>query len=273
MAQATGAPRTRTIEALQRRYGKTQRNDRWWLEPALVGVGLVAFIVYTSVSAFLGDYWPFEAGEHAGGFTYVSPFFEPLIRIDGFPKWFSPAIWILWAPLTLRLSCYYYRRAYYRSYFMSPPACAVAEPASKYTGERDFPLILQNLHRYAMYVAIFFPFFLFWGAFKSFWLGGDIGGEFGVGLGSLVLTVNAFLLTMFTIGCHSLRHWVAGGLNQFSKTPFRRLRFRLWEVFTLANEHHKLWAWTSLIFVGVADLYVHLVANGVITDPNTWSAF
>ena len=69
----------------------------------------------------------------------------------------------------------------------------------------------------------------------------------------------------------SLRHWVAGGLNRFSATPTRRLRRKAWEVFTVANEHHRRWAWTSLIFVGLTDLYVHLVANGTVTDPNTWS--
>jgi hypothetical protein len=274
MAQVAGTTkRTRSMEAIQRRYGKTHRQDRWWLEPVIVAAGLGAFVAYTTFSAFAGDYWPFEAGVFDGHATYLSPYFEPLIRIDGLPKWFTPAIWILWAPLTFRMSCYYYRRSYYRAFFFSPPGCAVAEPAKNYTGERDFPLILQNLHRYAMYVAIIFPLFLFWGAFKGFWLGGHIGENFGIGLGSIILTVNAFLLTMYTIGCHSLRHWVAGGLNQFSHTPFRRLRRRLWEIFTLANEHHRFWAWTSMIFVGLTDLYVHLVANGVVTDLNTWSQF
>lgn len=273
MAQVAGPTRTRSSEALARRYGKTHRVDRWWLEPLLVGGGLLIFVIYTSFSAFAGDYWPFEAGVVDGHATYLSPYFEPLIRVPGMPEWFSPAIWILWAPLSFRVSCYYYRRSYYRSYFLSPPACAVAEPASKYTGERDFPLVLQNLHRYAMYVAILFPPMLFYGAFKSFWLGGDVGGELGIGLGSIILTVNAFMLTMYTIGCHSFRHFVAGGLNHFSRTPFRRLRHQLWELFTIANERHRFWAWVSMIGVGLADLYVHLVANGNITDPNTWSAF
>src|SRR5687768_4108161 len=122
MAQVAGPTRTRSSEALQRRYGKTQRLDRWWLEPALVGGGLIIFIIYTSISAFSGDYWvPFEAGVVDGHATYLSPFFEPLIRVPGMPAWFSPAIWILWAPLAFRTTCYYYRRSYYRSYFLSPP--------------------------------------------------------------------------------------------------------------------------------------------------------
>ncbi|MCC6238394.1 MAG: succinate dehydrogenase [Dehalococcoidia bacterium] len=276
MAQAAGTTRrVRNMEAIQRRYGQTHRQDNWQQEPLLIILGLGAFAVYTTISALLGDYWPFEAGidPATGHATYLSPYFEPLFRFEGLPKWFSPAIWILWAPLSFRTTCYYYRRSYYRAFFRSPPGCAVAEPAQTYTGETNFPLVLQNLHRYAMYVAIVFPIFLFYGAFKSFWFGGHIGGEFGIGVGSIILTINAVLLTLYTIGCHSFRHFVAGGLNQFTASPFRMVRRRLWEIFTIANENHRRWAWISMIFVGVADLYVHLVAGGIITDLNTWSQF
>ena len=38
------------------------------------------------------------------------------------------------------------------------------------------------------------------------------------------------------------------------------------------NENHKKWAWLSLFSVAIADLYIRLVANGIITDPNTWGA-
>ena len=66
----------------------------------------------------------------------------------------SPALIILIFPLGFRLTCYYYRKAYYRAFWLSPPACAVAEPHAKYTGETRFPLILQNVHRYFWYVAV-----------------------------------------------------------------------------------------------------------------------
>jgi hypothetical protein len=56
----------------------------------------------------------------------------------------SPALIILIFPLGFRMTCYYYRKAYYRSFWMSPPACAVAEPHKTYTGETRAPLILQN---------------------------------------------------------------------------------------------------------------------------------
>lgn len=262
MAQASGT--ARDAAAIRRRYGRTLRIDRWWVEPWLVGIGLLAFIIYATVSGFSGDqFWDFEAG------PYLSPFFEPLIRIDALPDWFSPAIWILWAPLTFRISCYYYRGAYYRAYFLSPPACAVNEPAKGYSGESRFPLVAQNLHRYAMYIALAFPPLLFIGAAQAF----RFEGEWGIGLGSVILFANAFLLTMYTIGCHSLRHLVAGGLNRFSHRRVRRLRHHLWVLFTKANEHHRLWAWSSLIVVGLTDGYIRLVATGTITDLNTWSGF
>jgi hypothetical protein len=260
MAQATAEPR----ESLSRRYGLTQRIDRWWVEPALVGSGLLAFVIYSGISAMAGEAWAFETEHH----LYLSPFFEPLITPGWLPDWFSPALLILWAPLGFRTTCYYYRRAYYRSYFLSPPACAVREPASTYRGEGVFPLVLQNVHRYFMYVAVIFVPILWVGAIKSYHLPGE---GIGVGVGSIVLTLNAFLLMMFTFGCHALRHWVAGGLNQFSKSAPTRVRRRLWGFVTMANERHRFWAWTSLIFVGVTDLYIRLVASGAITDLNTWS--
>src|SRR5437868_3001485 len=110
MAQATALPR-------ERRYGFTQRVDRWWVEPVLVASTLGAFIIYSTISALLGDRWPFEVG------PYLSPLYEPLIRPSWLPSFVSPALLILVVPLSFRATCYYYRRAYYRSFFMSPPAC------------------------------------------------------------------------------------------------------------------------------------------------------
>lgn len=249
-------------DALERRYGSTQRTDRWWVEPLLTGSGLALFVVYSTISVLIAPAWSFQTTpEH-----YLSPFFEPLITPGWMPSWLSPGLFVLWVPIGFRSTCYYYRRAYYRAYFLSPPACAVREPASRYSGESGFPLVLQNAHRWFMYVALLFIPLLWIAAIRSYWFEGQL----GIGLGCVILTVNAFLLMMYTIGCHSLRHWVAGGLNSFSRTPLRRLRRRAWELFTVANEHHRLWAWTSLIFVGLTDLYIRLVASGAITDPSTW---
>ena len=31
-----------------------------------------------------------------------------------------------------------------------------------------------------------------------------------------------------------------------------------------------LWAWVSMIWVALTDLYIMLVSKGIITDYNTW---
>lgn len=56
--------------------------------------------------------------------------------------------------LGFRLTCYYYRKAYYRSVWQSPTSCAVPEPRAHYTGETRLPLIVQNTHRYFFYIAV-----------------------------------------------------------------------------------------------------------------------
>ena len=50
----------------------------------------------------------------------------------------------------------YYRGAYYKAFWADPPACSVGEPRKTYLGERYFPLILQNVHRYFMLSAVIF---------------------------------------------------------------------------------------------------------------------
>jgi hypothetical protein len=70
------------------------------------------------------------------------------------PAFVSPAMLILWAPAGFRLTCYYYRGAYYKAFWADPPGCAVREPRNSYLGESAFPLILQNIHRYFLYVAL-----------------------------------------------------------------------------------------------------------------------
>ena len=89
----------------------------------------------------------------------------------------------------------------------------------------------------------------------------------------VILVVNAYLLMMYTFSCHSLRHWVGGGLNCFSCSAVTRARKRVWDYVSLWNVNHRLFAWSSLIWIVFTDVYIRLVANGHITDPNTWSGF
>jgi hypothetical protein len=169
---------------------------------------------------------------------------------------------ILGGPLSFRATCYYYRKAYYRAFFADPPACSVGEPKRSYSGETRFPFILQNLHRYALYLAIIFLAFLWKDAYDAFWWDG----KFGMGVGTLVLLVNIILLTTYTLSCHSLRHLAGGKLDCFSCTAFGKRRHSAWSFLTTLNERHMLFAWMSLISVGFADFYIRMVASGAIHD-------
>src|SRR5262249_15037142 len=161
---------------------------------------------------------------------YLSPFFAPLLYDPisphawfqqdwkanlGLPGWFpfSAGLLILAFPGLFRLTCYYYRKAYYRSFWADPPACAVGEPRKTYWGENRLPLILQNSHRYFMYIVLVFLVLLTWDALLAFWWptnrAGELlpsGGQFGIGLGTLIMVINVACLAAFTFGCNSVRH-------------------------------------------------------------------
>jgi hypothetical protein len=236
------------------RFGATLRRDAWWVEILPVAVVLGAFVVYGTARAFEGKYY--EWG------PYLSPLYSPLI--DPEHRWWplSPALLILIFPLGFRVTCYYYRKAYYRAFFLDPPACAVGESRRGYRGETAFPFVLQNLHRLFLYPAILLLVFLWYDAVVSF----RFEDGFGVGVGSIVLTVNVALLTLYTFSCHSLRHLVGGGTDYFSCSSAGRVKHRFWQWTTILNDRHMLFAWLSLVAVSLADLYVREVARGTLRD-------
>ena len=82
-----------------------------------------------------------------------------------------------------------------------------------------------------------------------------------------ILGFNALLLSGYSFSCHSLRHLVGGRIDCFSCTRRTQVRHGLWQRLTSLNRHHMAWAWASLITVTLADVYVRLLALGVITDP------
>src|SRR5258708_16785263 len=154
-----------TSTSAPRKFGQTMRPDVWWTQPLIVFIGLGAFVVYSTWAAFQGNHYFFG--------PYLSPFYSPEIFGDSphswfgskpawWPGWllFSPALLILWAPGGFRLTCYYYRGAYYKAFWADPPGCAVGEPRTTYWGERHLPLILPNTHRPFLYPAPLFPAFL-----------------------------------------------------------------------------------------------------------------
>src|SRR5215471_2631467 len=205
-------------------FGSTMRPGAWWLQPLLVFLGLSAFVVYSTWAAFQGNHYRFG--------PYLSPFYSPElfgdpvqswfgVRPGWIPAWVTAAMLILWAPGGFRLTCYYYRGAYYKAFWADPPSCAVGEPRKTYLGERSFPLILQNVHRYFLYIALIFLVFLAHDVWKAMWFLNPATGQasFGIGLGTLILAVNVVMLAGYTFGCHSLRHLVGGFLDQPSKAP------------------------------------------------------
>jgi hypothetical protein len=257
-------------ESKPRPFGQTMRTDTWWTQPLLVFLGLSTFIVYST--------WAALQGRHYSAGPYLSPFYSPEIfgssphswfgpQPNWWPGWlpFSPALLILWAPGGFRFTCYYYRGAYYKAFWADPPSCTVSEPRSRYLGENSFPLIMQNVHRYFLYVALAFIVILASDVWKALWFTDAATGKvsFGIGVGTIVLAINVVLLGGYTCGCHSLRHLVGGALDQLSKSPARHCTY---QCVGCLNRRHMLWAWMSLFWVGFTDLYVRLCSMGIWTD-------
>lgn len=247
------------------RLGATLRRDRWWAAPLGVALGL----------AFFGGYatWAVLQGDNYYAAPYLSPFYSPCLA-ESCPaevqlltlSWWrlSPAILVMVSVLGFRTTCYYYRKAYYRAYFLDPPACAVEEHrAHRYRGETAFPFVLQNFHRYFLYLSLPILAVLWYDTAHAYFFPDG----FGIGLGSVILSVNVVLLTGYLLGCHSLRHLVGGRVDCFSCARFGELRHKAWRGASIFNRHHMVWAWASLAFVCLSDLYVRLVAMGAITDP------
>lgn len=270
-------------------FAKTLRKDNWWLYPGTVVFGLLCFLIYGTWSAFQGNFYWFDAGvEGFGG--YLAPFYSPLIYIDStvegaapmahsilgewpgwWPSWLptSPSLLILAIPALFRFSCYYYRKAYYRAFTGTPPACAVGSLPRKrksgYRGETGL-MIINNLHRYTMYFAVIFVFVFFYDAFLAFFRGG----EFGIGVGTILILGNPILLGAYTFGCHSVRHLLGGKRDCYSCGASGSAAHSGGKLITWLNERHEKFAWASLIWIMAADFYVKMVSTGVITDLSTW---
>jgi hypothetical protein len=246
---------------------RTLRTDRWWIPPLLNALALGSFLVYATVRLF----W--DKSYFVEDFHYIAPFYSPCLSDDcipgtsplgtpvgSLPAWLSPAMIILALPGGFRATCYYYRKSYYRAFWLSPPACAVAEPHKKYTGETRFPLIFQNAHRWFFYAAVLIGLILTYDAVLAFH-GKD--GGIGVGLGTVILWINVVLIWAYTLGCHSCRSITGGRLNHFSKHP---IRYWIWSQVSKLNARHGLFAFASMYSIVIADAYVWLVASGTIDD-------
>ena len=256
----------------------TTRTDAWWLGPAAVFAYISTLMTYLTWAAFQGQHYFAE--------PYLSPVYSPVVFtvstapgampllhawLGEWPAWWpsfvpaSPALIALAGPGLLRFTCYYYRKAYYRSFVGSPPGCAVAPITRRgYRGETGL-MIFQNMHRYAMYISLAYLPILAYDVLLSF----SRDGHFGIGVGSIVLAVNAALLSSYSFGCHSFRH-VFGGGDDCMSCGENTAKFKVWKFSTWFNERHMQIAMFSLFWVAFTDFYVRMVSMGVIHDLNTW---
>jgi len=256
-----------TTDASARRArisARTLRLDRWWLPPAVQATALVVLFAYVIFRLFMRDYY-FVPGKN-----YLTPLYSPCISegcVEGakhfgailpdLPGFIPLPIIVFPILLGFRATCYYYRKATYRALLQSPTACAVAEPAKRYSGETKFPFNIMNFHRYFFYGASALLLINTYDAVLAYL---PTGGGFRIGLGSLIITANVVMLWGYTLGCHACRHVVGGRLRHFSRHP---VRYKLWTLVSRFNGRHMQWAWTSLISVTLTDLYVMAVSAGL----------
>jgi hypothetical protein len=270
-----------------RGFLKTTRTDAWWLFPTITLVYFLAALVYLNWAAWQGEHYYFDDE----GAQYLSPAYSPVLWSDTtragsapvhhswfgeWPSWLPKKLWffpltpaflILIIPAGFRVTCYYYRGAYYKAFWGDPPNCAVGEPAlrgTRFRGERWMPLSIMNIHRYFLYFALILIVILSYDAVLSFiFTDADGSHRFGVGVGSLVITANTALLAFYTFGCHSLRHVIGGRKDCVSTNAVQK---KAYDCVSCFNRWHMQWAWISLFWVCFTDLYVRLCSMGIWSD-------
>ncbi|HZG64447.1 MAG TPA: hypothetical protein VEY13_13205 [Rubrobacteraceae bacterium] len=229
----------------------------WWAGSVTTVAILGAFAIYGFYITF------FTPVAEYGGYL-LSPMYSPPVPSPY--DWISPAVFILWIPLGFRLTCYYYRKAYYRAFLWDPPNCSSMaqqrEPRNpeNYSGERNL-WVFNNIHRYFLYASIVVMLFLYYETILAFFPSG-----FGITIGSLLFLINVLALSFYTFGCHSLRHLAGGRVDCYSCVRGGNLRRKSFQWISVLNGRHMLWAWVSLFTVWGADVYVRLVMAGVLTD-------
>ena len=255
---------TRTQEQIKGTFANA-RKDRWWASPSAGGIYLILLIIYITVVLFFG----FQENQIRVADThYLSPIFASEIPAEWVPAFWpvaalTPALLILWAPAGFRATCYYCRRVYYRSFFASPPACSVDGVSimqGRYKGEKavaPVPFILNNYHRYFLYVAIILAIFHWFDTWEAMHFVVGIDTRLGIGIGTLLIAIDALFLTLYVLFCHSFRHLIGGGSNTSNSAS---------NVTDWLNKNHAYFFWISITTIVLADMYIRLLANGMVPD-------
>src|SRR5262245_15265410 len=82
------------VRVVGRGFGRTARQDAWWVQPLVVFLGLSTFLCYATWAAFQGNNYTFG--------PYLSPFYSPEIFGDSPHSWFGPkpSAWPAWLPFS-----------------------------------------------------------------------------------------------------------------------------------------------------------------------------
>ena len=246
-------------------FGKTQRIDNWWNQPAMMAAALGMAMLYTALRVIVLD-----GSIHYENHRVTSPIFSPdvlhLFHITNHPGWMNSAMLILWIPFGFRGTCYYMRKVYHRTFFQNPTACMVAKPEINhgvgYSGERGV-FIINNIHRYMLYLAVIILSMKYYDVIHTM----RFDGSWGFSLGTLILAFESFLLTMYVVSCHAFRHLFGGSLDQW-RGGISSVAGWLFRFSSRHNASHNLWFWTSLTMVFLGDIFVLSVAEGLISDPS-----
>ncbi len=248
---------------------RTFRRDGWRRAPLTTAAILIFFAIYATVRIFMNRFY------YVDQFHYLTPVYSPCLSkscVEGSADFGTPLpelpigipLAILVFPILagFRVTCYYYRKAGYRSLWFSPQACAVPEPHKKYTGETRFPLIFMNAHRVFFWLASLLLLVNIYDALRAF----TGGGGFRVGLGTVIIVVNVTMLALYSLSCHACRHAVGGRINNFSRHP---IRYRMWTFVTQLNPRHGTYAMASLFTVILTDAYIMVLSIAADGGANT----
>ncbi len=199
----------------------------------------------------------------AGAVLFLNPVNPYHGYVDPF---YSPTVFVIPIVALFRVTCYAYRKDYYRHVFKHPLACRADIRGEKdnraYSGERTL-FALNNFHRYFLYAGILILPFFYWDFYHSLmWQTG----YFTLRLGSLILLLNAILLTLWTVSCHAFRHLTGGRTDCYSckAAPQFRKKFYLGQSFL--NKFHENLAFISLVVVIGVDIYIRALMAGMPLD-------
>lgn len=194
-----------------------------------------------------------------------------LYRITGMVNgytdpFYSPTLAVIPLIALFRLSCYAYRKDYYRHIFRHPLACADGERFDSekrtYKGETGF-FLLNNFHRYFFYIGLAILPFFYWDFYLSLTY---IPGYFVLRLGSIILLGNALLLTLWTVSCHAFRHIAGGYIDCYNCKAGGKGIKKFYNAQSRLNLHHEQLAFLSLLVVVGVDLYIRAVLMGLPVD-------